>query len=95
MIIVSDGSVESRKCTCTTTERQKKLIDFFRAMLTKLPRCQFLIKLFGLHYQEHLILFLIRISDTKHMMIFQCLSEKEEFKLMHVKINLRRIIVFS
>ena len=33
--------------------------------------------------------------DTKHMMISQCMNEKEQFKLMHVKIDLRRIMVLS
>ena len=32
---------------------------------------------------------------TKHMMISQCMTEKKRFKLMHVKIDLRRIIVLS
>ena len=31
--------------------------------------------------------------DIKHMMISQCMTEKEQFKLMHVKIDLRRIMV--
>ena len=29
------------------------------------------------------------------MMISQCMNEKEQFKLMHVKIDLRRIMVFE
>ena len=29
------------------------------------------------------------------MMISQCMTEKEQFKLMHVKIDLRRIMVLS
>ena len=29
--------------------------------------------------------------DTKQMMIFQCMTEKEQIKLMHVKIDLRKI----
>ena len=33
--------------------------------------------------------------DAKHMMICQCMTEKEQFKLMHVKIDLRRIMVLS
>ena len=33
--------------------------------------------------------------DTKHMMISQGMSANEQFKLMHVKIELRRIIVLS
>ena len=33
--------------------------------------------------------------DTKHMMISQCMTEKEPFKLMHIKIDLRRIMVLS
>ena len=33
--------------------------------------------------------------DTKHMMISQCMTEKEQFELMHVKIELRRIMVLS
>ena len=33
--------------------------------------------------------------DTKHIMISQCMTEKEQFKLMHVKIDLRRIMVLS
>ena len=33
--------------------------------------------------------------DTKHMMISQCMNDKEQFKLMHVKIDLRRIMVLS
>ena len=33
--------------------------------------------------------------DTKYMTISQCITEKEQFKLMHVKIDLRRIIVLS
>ena len=33
--------------------------------------------------------------DTKHMKISQCMNEKEQFKLMHVKIDLRRIMVLS
>ena len=31
--------------------------------------------------------------DTKHRMIYQCMNEKEQSKLMHVKNDLRRIIV--
>ena len=33
--------------------------------------------------------------DTKQMMISQCMTEKKRFKLMHVKIDLRRIMVLS
>ena len=33
--------------------------------------------------------------DIKHMMIAQCMNEKEQFKLMHDKIDLRRIMVLS
>ena len=33
--------------------------------------------------------------DTKHMTISQCMTEKEQFELMHVKIELRRIMVLS
>ena len=33
--------------------------------------------------------------DTKHMMISQCMTETEQVKLMHVKIDLRRIMVLS
>ena len=33
--------------------------------------------------------------DTKHMMISQCMNEKEQFKLMHVKIYLRSIMALS
>ena len=33
--------------------------------------------------------------DTKQMMISQYITEKEQFKLMHVKIDLRRILVLS
>ena len=33
--------------------------------------------------------------DTKHMMISQCMTEQEQFKLMHVKIDLHRIMVLS
>ena len=33
--------------------------------------------------------------DTKHMMISQCMTEKEQFKLIHVKSDLRRIMVLS
>ena len=33
--------------------------------------------------------------DTKHMMISECMNEKEKFKLMHVEIDLRRIMVLS
>ena len=33
--------------------------------------------------------------DTKHIMISQCMNEKEQFKLMHVEIDLRRIMVLS
>ena len=32
--------------------------------------------------------------DTKHM-ISQCMTEKEQFKLMHVKIDLCRIMVLG
>ena len=39
--------------------------------------------------------FSLLLFDTKHMMISQCMTEKEQFKLMHVKIDLRRIIVLS
>ena len=35
------------------------------------------------------------LFDTKHMMISECMTEKEQFKLMHVKIDLRRITVLS
>ena len=33
--------------------------------------------------------------DTKHIMISQCMNEREQFKLMHVKNDLRRIMVLS
>ena len=33
--------------------------------------------------------------DTKHMTISQCMTENEQFVLMHVKIELRRIMVLS
>ena len=33
--------------------------------------------------------------DTKHMTISQCMTKKEQFELMHVKIELRRIMVLS
>ena len=33
--------------------------------------------------------------DTKYTMISQCMTEKEQLKLMHVKIDLRRIMVLS
>ena len=29
------------------------------------------------------------------MMISQCMNEKEQFKLMHIEIDLRRIMVLS
>ena len=47
------------------------------------------------------ILFIIKGSfssfmwSTKHMMISQCITEKEQFKLVHFKIDLRRIMVLS
>ena len=31
--------------------------------------------------------------DTKHMMISLCMTEKEQFKLMHVKLDLRSLIM--
>ena len=46
-----------------------------------------------LHYQPWA--FSLLSFDTKHMMISQCMNEKEQFKLMHVKIDLRRIMVLS
>ena len=33
--------------------------------------------------------------DTKHIMISQCINESEQVKLMHVKNDLRRIMVLS
>ena len=45
-----------------------------------------------LHYQGHFLFFHF---DTKHMMISQYVTEKKRFKLMHVKIDLRRIMVLS
>ena len=44
-----------------------------------------------LHYQGHFLSFI----DTKHMMIYPFMTEKKRFKLMHVKIDLRRIMVLS
>ena len=45
-----------------------------------------------LHYQEH---FSLLSFDTKHIMISQCMNEREQFKLIHVKNDLRRIMVLS
>ena len=39
--------------------------------------------------------FLFFHFDTKHMMISKCMTEKEQFKLIHVKIDLRRILVMN
>ena len=39
--------------------------------------------------------FSILSFDTKHMTISQYMTEKEQFELMHVKIELRRIMVLS
>ena len=33
--------------------------------------------------------------DTKNMMISQCMTKMKQFKLMHVKIDMRRIMVLS
>ena len=46
-----------------------------------------------LHYQGYFLFF--HYFDTKHQMISQCMTEKKRIKLMHVKIDLRRIIVLS
>ena len=46
-------------------------------------------------YQNYLVAlraFFLLSFDTKHMMISQCMIEKEKFKLMRVKIDLRRIM---
>ena len=43
-----------------------------------------------LYYQGHFLFFHF---DTKHMMIFQCMNEKEQFKHMHVKIDLRIMVL--
>ena len=45
-----------------------------------------------LHYQEHFLFFHL---IPKHIMISQCMNEREQFKLMHVKNDLRRIMVLS
>ena len=34
-------------------------------------------------------------SDTKHIMISHCMNEREQSKVMHVKNDLRRIMVLS
>ena len=39
--------------------------------------------------------FSLLLFDTKDMMISQCMNEKEQFKLMRVKFDLRRIMVLS
>ena len=44
-----------------------------------------------LHYQGHFLFFHL-VPNT---VISQCMNEKEQFKLMHVKIDLRRIMVLS
>ena len=45
-----------------------------------------------LHYQGHSLFFHF---DTKHRLISQCMNEKEQFKLMLVKLDLRGIMVLS
>ena len=52
---------------------------------------QFLIKLYASLSRA----FSLLSFDTKHMMISQGMTENEQFKLMHVKIDLRRIILLS
>ena len=44
-------------------------------------------------YASTLRAFSLLSFDTKYMMISQCINEKEQFKLMHVEIDLRRIMV--
>ena len=46
-------------------------------------------------YASLLRAFSLLSFDTKHMMISQGMTENEQFKLMHVKIDLRRIIGLS
>ena len=46
-------------------------------------------------YTSLSIAFSLLSFDTKHIMISQCMNEREQVKLMHVKNDLRRIMVLS
>ena len=74
--------------TCTVRPNKKE--TRFISEISLLPRKD-LIK----QYASSSRAFSLLSFDTKHMMISQCMNKKEQFKLVHVEIDLRRIMVLS
>ena len=88
MFVKGASNKKSVKIYCTVRPNKKENLfyqwDIFIAT-------QDLIKLYASLSRA----FSLLSFDTIHMMISQCMNEKEQFKLMHVKFDLRRIMVLS
>ena len=73
-------------CTVRPNKKETRFISEISSLPRKIEtNCM-------VHYQEHFLFFHF---DTKHIMTSQCMNEREQFKLMHVKNDLRRIMVLS
>ena len=73
------------------TVRPNKKETRFISEISSIIATQDLIKLYASLSRA----FSLLSFDTTHMMIPQCMTEKKRLKLVHVKINLRRIMVLS
>ena len=77
-------------CVQYTTVHPNKKETRFISEISSLPR-----KIEKKLYTSLSRAFSLLSFDTKHIMISQCMNEREQFKLMHVKNDLRRIMVLS